>query len=381
MLHFYAKYKNNYNFLLREFQNNNYNPEILDEEGFPAISVAVRNNNELGVSILLSYGVDTNILDKYNCTPLHWACLNNNKNLVKILLINYAKTDIKNALNKTPIDYIVENKNYDLLSLISEVASVKNLVDLFLKSVNERNHKILKYIITFRMFNGNEEILLQTVIKRDDSFLLYKILKYLDVNCPIILTVYNKWIEKLSCDCIKEKSNNCFFLFIDYLKDLNYSQYLTHGETFIHHALRNYNDDAAKILINKGANPIIRNVFNMVPMHYAILYNRYTLLNFLKEYDFDINIKDNLNGDCFLEYMLDVPEYTLFFHYSKKCNLLNLYTCKIKIKQDTFLHIIKLQEINDCIFEIWKYFLIKWFSFCNVSLKHCIGHKIKSFLI
>nr|WCB87159.1 CPPV348 ankyrin repeat protein [Cooks petrelpox virus] len=134
---------NRYSFInnIIRFRFANYNNmiDLLLEYGADAnnindyyapIHLAVDNEDEKILKLLISHGADINMKDTYNSSsPLHHAIKNINTNILKILLDNGADVDSRNRYGCTPIYYAICDNNFDVVNILLEYGADVNVVD------------------------------------------------------------------------------------------------------------------------------------------------------------------------------------------------------------------------------------------------------------
>ncbi|OJD33069.1 ankyrin repeat protein [Diplodia corticola] len=96
-----------------------------DSEGRTALSIAVENQHENAVRLLLVKGspdIDVNVQDIAGRTALHLAAENGNRNLVQLLLKKKAKQDIQDDLGRTALLLAAEHEKYSVVEALLEAS-------------------------------------------------------------------------------------------------------------------------------------------------------------------------------------------------------------------------------------------------------------------
>jgi serine/threonine protein kinase len=78
---------------------------------------------------LVTAGVDINQLNQDGDTPLHIAVKNQNQVLINLLIIHQAKSDVKNKNGQTPLTMAIADKNIDVIKLLIMSGVDVNLAD------------------------------------------------------------------------------------------------------------------------------------------------------------------------------------------------------------------------------------------------------------
>ncbi|MEO0202771.1 MAG: ankyrin repeat domain-containing protein [candidate division WOR-3 bacterium] len=101
----------------KDFINKGADINIKNNNGKTPLHIAVENEYEDIVKLLLEKNVDVNIKDNEGNTPLHKAVKNGNYFIIKELLKFGADKNIKNNEGKTPFDLAKELGDDEILKL------------------------------------------------------------------------------------------------------------------------------------------------------------------------------------------------------------------------------------------------------------------------
>lgn len=363
--------------LLDLLQKKEHDPYYKNEYNETSLMVAVKKNNELAVSILLSYKADTNTQDIFFMTPLHWACIKNNSNLVSLLLINNADPGIVDFMDKTPIDYAIHYKHYNLFENFFDSMSLSMIRESYIEQINIRNFQVVEQITSYRVIKNKETFILKRIIEKDDSYVLHLLIGFMKLKCPRVFDT-SGWIGKLINKCITLYSINCLPILLENEKNINFTEYIFSGQTFVHKAVKQNNIEAVKILLMYKADPCIYDTLHRLPIHYAVLYKNMDIIKLLMKYTFNVN-KIDFHNNTLMEYVLNLGNNDIFSILIQECDLTTLYACLIKLERQketlTDLQKEMLREIKYYIFKFWRPLV----TVLNTSLNE-IGPHIKSFI-
>ncbi|CAG9334442.1 unnamed protein product [Blepharisma stoltei] len=92
----------------------------LDNDGKSLLHLAISNNNEYILSLLLTWIDDLEIKDKEGRTPLHAAVLSREYYLVRSLLVAGAKRKARDNSGVTPLDLAIQNGAFELIRMLKE---------------------------------------------------------------------------------------------------------------------------------------------------------------------------------------------------------------------------------------------------------------------
>jgi ankyrin repeat protein len=97
-----------------------YEPNLKDDYGRTALSLAAENGHEAVVKLLLSKdSVDPDTKDKHGWTPLLWAAANGHKAVAKLLLAeDGVNPDPKNNYGQTPLSWAAANGHKAMIKLL-----------------------------------------------------------------------------------------------------------------------------------------------------------------------------------------------------------------------------------------------------------------------
>lgn len=381
-MHTYAKNSFQHKQLLKKLQRGE-DPDKLDKNRETPLIIAVKNKNYIGVSILLSYKADPDLSDRFQSTPLHWSCIANDYNLTEILLKNNANLNVFDIKQKTPLDYILQEKKLKILKLIKNYLSSNKIRRLIVKYLHKKQYDIVENLVCFRSLKNYECEILNTTLLQDDSYSMFKTFQILYNTVPILF-IDTFWINKILTKCIELEKNNCLTVILPYVKNINLSDKLESGDTLLHVAAYKNNQNAIEQLLNFGANPRLRNCDYKLPIHFATKNFNIYMIRYLSKYYFDPNLCD-INGECFLEYLIETRNTDLCLSFIKETNLENLYRSMWKEIITTFrlINIVHFslicKNIQYQIFKHWMPVIIAFEHKTNKRFKE-IGMLVKTYI-
>ncbi|XP_053595299.1 alpha-latrotoxin-Lg1a-like, partial [Microplitis demolitor] len=324
-----------------------YDPLWLD--GYELLCIAIENKQFEIMEFLLEKNVPVNISNKnYHNTPLHLAVMNEDDKIVKILLDRGADINKENLFRINPLDLLMQETNEKILELfidhisdtnIKDSVYIRLLIDLLDKNRTELVEKLLSKCLTININEAMSTInFLCKAAKKGYYRIVEKLLERgVDANvvdntgyrsdtalyiaCEkgylgiVKLLLDNGAIDSL--DTISNEDNqNLFYypLHIAIAKEkyqivkclLEYGDkpdklYLDNNEEYsaLHLACEENNIEIVKLLVDKGADVNIKNSRGMMPIARAKFYHGKDIFNYLIN---DKNFKLDLNNFVSLLY-------------------------------------------------------------------------------
>ena len=224
--------------------NNNYSGQTI-------LHVGVKTKDVDIVKILLEWGMEPNIIAKVNgWTPAHTAAYINSPEMIDLLVEHGANLDIKNYKGKTPLQLAYDNMYVEVTRALLK----GNAKPIKLGSEYEENEEIKNMIRTQEAMFKDHEPLWQNLIKN---------------------------VKKQNVDKVRERLNDPNIK-INYIDSYN--------KTALHYAVENNDYDMAKLLLENGANPNVRNNYSRrTPILLAIDNNNYDMVELLLDHDSNPN--------------------------------------------------------------------------------------------
>jgi hypothetical protein len=93
----------------------------------PPLHIECFNGSHECAKILISCGVDVNMLDICGCTALHDACKNGSSECVKLLLDANVNVNILDNFGRTALDIAIKNKYQSCINLLKQHMVTKNM--------------------------------------------------------------------------------------------------------------------------------------------------------------------------------------------------------------------------------------------------------------
>jgi ankyrin repeat protein len=245
-----------------------------DRDGHHCIHLASSNGHTPVVQWFIGKGVSVNIMNNYGFTPLHIAANCGHCDLVEFLLKNNAEVNIRANNNKrnTPLDLAAYQGNKDVLRLLLKAGADANAEDRLYKYTPMHfaaMNNSLDCLIILAAYGGNLRVhmgsesgeeLLVTAAKHDSVDIAKWLINYANTPCDM-----------------SDKD----------------------GLTPLHHASMCGSQKVAFRLLFERADVNIasRNVYQMTPLHYAVLrrHVNITILLSLFGADFHAQSSDKLN--------------------------------------------------------------------------------------
>ena len=189
------------------------------------------------VKLLLEHGADPNIIDYYGQPPLYSAVKNNNIEIAKLLVEYGAAPNMTDYKGKTPLDIAIENSRLKVAEFLQSIGADCNLKSKLIFAVLTDNVKLLELLV--------EEVA--------------------DINALLLL-------------------------------EAQYS--LLRGKTLLHIATENNSKNSVKFLLEYGADPEVKDIWQNTPLILATRYNNIEATKLLLEYGADPNTKDVSGMTC-----------------------------------------------------------------------------------
>lgn len=315
------------------------NVQAEDYEKNTALHLAVKNNNEKLLRLLLSKEANPGLTDKYGRTPLYYAVKDNKKALADLLVERGARYNIFDAVSiedirtinkildrnpnsvndendegETPLYGALETGNHNIVKLLLFRGAKVNVrtkihqwtpiqYELFLRS----DAKNLELLIAWGA-NVNEEYgkdsfresLFSHALKNDN----YEQAKLLYLKgAKLIIPSYSAY--KLLCMAAGKGDNKLIKHLISRGVDVNGKSYEEHNTTPLRESVLTGKLETAKILIKSGAYPNARDSDGKNSLHYIGFYDgyikltpdtAYKLAEMLISSGTEVNMRDYSNG-------------------------------------------------------------------------------------
>ena len=244
------------------------NPNTPDCEE-PLIVLASRKAHPCIIDLLCEKGADINAQDKDGNTALHIAALTGNERLVKKLIERYhANTLIQNHNKDLPMHLAMQNPNLNVLKLLQKHGTPiyqqnigkESVASLAVKSNNANILKtVFHWLHPFEAVYLKDEMitsLLPLAIQSKSPVATAHLLPHL----PDLNAIIHEGQTPLQYICQRgnEQQLNALMCFYGQL-EINKQDNL--GNTALHYACEKQNKNMMLTLLEKGANPTIKNYF------------------------------------------------------------------------------------------------------------------------
>lgn len=204
--------------------SNNYQLNLLDENGFtPAMQAAWHGQPEC-LEILLSHGANIELQNAVGCTATHFAAGQGHTDCLQLLINDDAEqVNAKTKYGATPL-------------LLAAKGGYKDCMDILLKAGAEPNiqYRGNQNALLFAAGNGHYECI-ETLLEYD-----------VDLNQP------NSQQVTPLMRAVQQGHNTCVALLVDKGADLNLQD--AYGRTAVHFAVEHNNPKGLKLLLQNGNN-------------------------------------------------------------------------------------------------------------------------------
>lgn len=219
---------------------------FLNEEEQTLLHVLCEDNNTPAVIDVINNGENVNAIDASGSTPLHIAAYHNNHEAINELLKAGADPFAKNKNGFSPLEIAIEVKSYDSISVI-------------LNTLLERGIDYDEKLTSF----GETALHLAATINdaRTVSYLLFQgadpDIADVEGNTPLFFAVLSGGVESAN-NLIKATQNN-----INQAVD-------DEQHTLLHYAAERDDPETFKLLVNAGANFLLKDADGITPCDIAI---------------------------------------------------------------------------------------------------------------
>lgn len=290
---FYACEKGDFDIVKKLYEMNAFNV-LEDSNKKHILHYAINSNSESLVNFLFSLNYDLNVKDVEGKTPLHYATKKGNANMIELFIKNGANVNILDNSNSSPIFYatdlktikvlidygsnifsnekttlihnlIINKKSKEIEYLHERLGKCKfenilgpNSCNPLLYSVFNDDHLLTKYLIESghspNTSNAMEITPLMRAVDKKNSHNV----KLLIENGADISAVNKKGETAFTIAC---KHNNLKAIKLLHSKGVDVNQQCKSGYTPLMWAVMYKYNEVCDYLIEKGANPLIENVY------------------------------------------------------------------------------------------------------------------------
>lgn len=226
---------------------NNESEQLSENESFP-LHEALATGDENKLAFLLKMGADPNLRNKDEDTPLHFAVLKKSKNIA-LLLEAGANPALKNNLGNPPLSYALILGNENALKLF-----LKHDLNL-INYTDESNQTLLHYAVNGSYINI-VKLLLESGAKANCHD--HNMVTPLQIASTLGNACIVELLLKAAPDFVNLGNNN--------------------KETPLHFAAMGHNENIVAILLKNKADPNLRNINGLTPLHFGVWENKIMLL-------------------------------------------------------------------------------------------------------
>jgi ankyrin repeat protein len=250
---------------------------------------------------------------------IHAATKYNNLEVVRELLNRGAYIDSKTIFNESPLIIAINNNNVDIVNLLLE-RNVKIDGNVFYSVIKNNNIDLLRFILDKKDYDVNtkegyfDTLLNYAIINNKPEIVIELIRRGADVNLekfglsPLQHSIDNNNLKILNIlidnnvkctlnilyDSFKYHISS-FILLLNRISSLNIDINMisiTYDDTLLHMAIKKNNIEIVKLLLEKGADPNIKNRAEQTPLEIAIFNYNIEIVKLLLEKGADPNIKN-----------------------------------------------------------------------------------------
>lgn len=255
-------------------KDQNFNIDQTNENGDSLLFRACEKGCIEYVKLLLFLKSNINLQNSLGNTPLWIACYKKYLNIIIFLLDADADVNLENYKGNAPISCICQKGTKEIAEiLLSRGAEINKL--------NKNGDSLI--LLCCR--NGQSEVLELLLFQSDPDLIKHK--AHIDGFFPLIAST-----EANRPECIKVLSN----FGVDIEEKTDDTNEILAGATALHLAAYYGRFDAAKTLIELGANVNAKEIHGQTPLHIAIIQGNVNIIKLLIDKKADPFIKDNNNN-------------------------------------------------------------------------------------
>ena len=326
----------------------------MDNEYYENLFDLMKKNkwDELIKQIESNKEINVNIRDENNNYLITYAVMYNKKDIIKILIDNGAKIDVLDSEDRTILYLPIKFLYNDILLYLLEIND--NTIGVNITDIKDKTNKTA----------------LHYAIRNKNLFAIEQLLKY--GSNPHIID--NNGYTALHYAIFTRNINICKMI-IKYVNNINVR--CSTGETSLHIATNLQLTDICELLIDNKIDPNIQdNTHEFTAMHYATNLNSLKLLKLYIDNGGDVN-KQDVFGNTVLHYAIIENNYSIINYLINDKNLLlklnyNLWNIDGKIP----LHIMLENYVEN-----FDEYLTKMIEKSNLSLRENNGNTCLMYLV
>ena len=256
-----------------------FDPVNTDDQGCYPLHIAVQNNSLDAVEVLLAHKADVNAIDKNGKTALHHVADCKERTIescetIKLLIKRQVNINAQDCLGNTALFYATKNKGFQIIQALLDAK-----VNVFLQNSN----KISDLAVVLKTIEA--EII---GCNKESADIITNILRQIVALNPQYKLI-NLVIKHDLCNVLKK----LILLFKEKTIKIDLDQQDAEGNTALHHAILNRNENIIKILLLEAINRDITNNAGMAVIHYASQATQdIKLVELLLNYCATVNVTD-----------------------------------------------------------------------------------------
>jgi ankyrin repeat protein len=231
-----------------------FDPISKDNLGCYPLHIAAERNSLDAVKVLLNHVVDVNVIDQNGKTAIHHAveCKKSTTSceLIQLLIKRRVNINVQDCLGNTALFYAAKKKNFQVIQTLLDANA-----NVFRQNSNKINDlEFILKIIEAEIIGANKE----------SADIITNILKQVVALNPQYKLI-NLVIKHDCCNILKK----IIALFKANIIQIDLNQPDDKGNTALHHAIFNKNENIAKVLLLEAINRDAKNHIGMTAIHYA----------------------------------------------------------------------------------------------------------------
>lgn len=231
---------------------------------------AVKRADEQSIETSLASGADINSQDEYGMTALHWAVWDNLGLITQALLLKRPDLSIRDKDGRTPLFLAVLARNKDMVERLIDGGATTTI------NLSDNNGYAPLYVA---VTNGDINIVDYLVRKKASLNTPAK-----DGTTPLYASINHPAILKYLLE----------------RPDIDLNARDREGQTALHKAVLAGNNEAVRLLIEKGADYRVSDTKGKLPLDYAIEQGKREIVSLLPQMSSGIFSRSTVNPETFL---------------------------------------------------------------------------------
>lgn len=257
---------------LKSLINAGADVNISEADGATALAWAVYNDDVETVNLLIQAGADVNAANDYGINPLHLACDNQNALIVKILLMANANPDKSKLTGETPLMSCAG---------MGVTTAVEELI-IYGANVNSMESEDNQTALMWAAAGKHPDVVKLLIANGADANVKTKIIPFAEphiIEVPSVTGLnftpgirFRKFTGGFTALQFAAQQGDLesarAMLETEAGADLNYSN--EENGTALMVAIASGHEELGKYLLEKGANPNVKDWYGLAPIHYAL---------------------------------------------------------------------------------------------------------------